>query len=463
MLGKLKEFDFYRKIPRDLTEATSHGSMLSICCCMFMLTLFIAELWAFLSMTYASNVVIDPVADTLLRINFNITALDLPCEFAVLDVVDALGTRSENVTKNINKWQIDEAGIRRNYEGRNWEQPDLSHDEHHDLEALHANGVHATPVDAANFNSWVGSHKYAFVNFYAPWCIWCQRLEPVWEAFAEEAESKGLTTSIIKVDCVENRELCMEHKIQAFPSLKLFVDGKPQPPDYRNDRTVDAFMEFLKQRVAVDEQVARMDKETREAHETRKEAMRNDHPGCLMSGFLLVNRVPGHFHIEARSKYHNLNPTASNMSHVVNHLSFGPALSRGALRRLDEVPANFFSLESTKPIDDKKYVNEELHNAYHHYIKVVSTRMEVGARYQGENAILAYQMVESSQMMKYEEDKVPEARFSYDLSPMSVVVSRKGKKWYEFVTSVCAIIGGTFTVVSLFNSFLGVLFKAKRI
>ena len=52
---------------------------------------------------------------------------------------------------------------------------------------------------------------------------------------------------------------------------------------------------------------------------------------------------------------------------------------------------------------------------------------------------------------------------SYDLSPMSVVISRKGKKWYEFVTSVCAIIGGTFTVVSLFNSFLGVLFKAKRI
>ncbi len=463
MLGKLKEFDFYRKIPRDLTEATSHGSMLSICCMVFMLTLFIAELWAFLSLSYASNVVIDPVSDTLLRINFNITAVDLPCEFAVIDVVDILGTRTDNVTKNINKWQIDEAGIRRNYEGRNWEQPEVAHEDHHDLTALEANGIHATPVDTASFQPWVDSHKYTFVNFYAPWCIWCQRLEPVWEAFAEEAERQGSSVSIIKVDCVAERELCMQQKIQAFPTLRLFVDGKPQPPDYRDDRTVGALIEFLKQRVAVDEQVARMDAQTREAHESRKENLRNDHPGCLMSGFLLVNRVPGHFHIEARSKHHNLNPPNTNMSHVVHHLSFGPALSRAALRRVEEVPATFFDLKSTKPIDEKRYVNDALHTSFHHYIKVVSTRVEAGARYQGENAILAYQMVETSQLMKFDEEAVPDARFSYDLSPMSVVISRKGKKWYEFVTSVCAIIGGTFTVVSLFNSFLGVLFKAKRI
>jgi protein disulfide-isomerase-like protein len=463
MLGKLKEFDFYRKIPKDLTEATSHGSLLSIACVVFMLTLFIAELWAFLTTSYVSNVVIDPVAETLLRINFNMTVVDLPCEFAVIDVVDVLGTRSLNMTKNINKWQIDAAGIRRNYEGRNWEQPDIAHDEHHDLQALHANGVHATPVNAESFDSWVKSHKYTFVNFYAPWCIWCQRLEPVWEAFAEEAEKQGSVVSIIKVDCVENRDLCMNSKITAFPSLRLYKDGEPQPPDYRNDRTVDALMEYLKQTVAVDEQVQRMDKETRAAHEERKENMRDDHPGCLMSGFLLVNRVPGHFHIEARSKHHNLNPAASNMSHIVHHLSFGPALSRNALRRVDEIPNAYFSLTSTKPIDDKRFINKDLHTSYHHYIKAVSTHLEVGARYTGDNAILAYQMVETSQIMTYSEEEVPEARFSYDLSPMSVVVSRKGKRWYEFITSVCAIIGGTFTVVSLFNSFLGVLFKAKRI
>lgn len=58
---------------------------------------------------------------------------------------------------------------------------------------------------------------------------------------------------------------------------------------------------------------------------------------------------------------------------------------------------------------------------------------------------------------------MPEARFSYDLSAMSVVLTRKGKPLYEFITSVCAIIGGTFTVMGLVAGILNVLFKTKKI
>ncbi|CAK9072625.1 unnamed protein product [Durusdinium trenchii] len=46
----------------------------------------------------------------------------------------------------------------------------------------------------------------------------------------------------------------------------------------------------------------------------------------------------------------------------------------------------------------------------------------------------------------------PRARFSYDFSPMSVVVKEKSKRWYEFLTSLMAILGGTvstFTIVEL--------------
>ena len=67
------------------------------------------------------------------------------------------------------------------------------------------------------------------------------------------------------------------------------------------------------------------------------------------------------------------------------------------------------------------------------------------------------------QVMVYEENDVPEARFTYDLSPMSVTVARQPKRWYAFVTSICALIGGTFTVVGLLNGMLHVLFKAKRV
>lgn len=233
MWARVKDFDFYRKIPKDLTETTTHSAVLSICASIFMLTLFIAELWAFLTIHTSSNIVVDPNTDSLLRVNFNITVLDMPCEYATIDVVDVLGTRNENVTVNINKWQVDENGIRRGYEGRNTEQPDLHHDDHLDLAELHRNGIHAVPIDSANFEPWVSRHEYTFVDFYAPWCIWCQKLHPIWEAFAEQVETSNLPVSIIQVDCVENRDLCMQQKIVAFPTMRMFKHGRPQSPDYR--------------------------------------------------------------------------------------------------------------------------------------------------------------------------------------------------------------------------------------
>jgi protein disulfide-isomerase-like protein len=237
-----------------------------------------------------TNIALDPNTEKLLRINFNITVLDIPCEYAVIDVVDILGTRTDNLTVNVNKWQVDENGLRRNYEGRNLEQNDLQHDQHHDLELLHRNGIHAVPVDQQNFDPWLSRHEYTFVNFYAPWCIWCQRLHPVWEALAEKVEGDNLPVSIIQVDCVENAALCADQKIQAFPNLRMFKHGQVQPPDYRADRTLDALIEFISSRLSIDEQLSLMKPEDRQAHIERKAAEQNDHPGCLMAGFLLVNR-----------------------------------------------------------------------------------------------------------------------------------------------------------------------------
>jgi hypothetical protein len=50
MFAKLRDYDLYRKIPKDLTETTVHGAVLSVCAIIFMLSLFVAELWAFLSL-----------------------------------------------------------------------------------------------------------------------------------------------------------------------------------------------------------------------------------------------------------------------------------------------------------------------------------------------------------------------------------------------------------------------------
>ena len=73
-----------------------------------------------------------------------------------------------------------------------------------------------------------------------------------------------------------------------------------------------------------------------------------------------------------------------------------------------------------------------------------------------------YQFLEQSQIVYYDQVNVPEARFSYDLSPVSVVVTKEGRRWYDYLTSLCAIIGGTFTTLGLIDATLYRVFKAGK-
>ncbi len=41
------------------------------------------------------------------------------------------------------------------------------------------------------------------------------------------------------------------------------------------------------------------------------------------------------------------------------------------------------------------------------------------------------------------------AQFSYDLSPIQIIVSEQSRPWYHFVTTTSAIVGGVFTVAGI--------------
>merc|ERR1711871_1896652 len=146
-----------------------------------------------------------------------------------------------------------------------------------------------------------------------------------------------------------------------------------------------------------------------------------EHPGCMVSGYVLVNRVPGNFHIEARSLHHNLNAAMTNLSHVVNHLSFGTPLASSTERKLSK----YAQFQSNYPLDGGRFISPDF---------------QVGGLMSKMRDVIRYQTLVQSQVMHYSEMDVPEAKFAYDLSPMAVVVSSKGRRWYDFVTSVCAIV-----------------------
>ena len=52
--------------------------------------------------------------------------------------------------------------------------------------------------------------------------------------------------------CREPEPLCGAQRIQAFPTLRFFKDGKQYGLDYRQDRTVQALTAFLKQKVELE-------------------------------------------------------------------------------------------------------------------------------------------------------------------------------------------------------------------
>jgi len=85
--------------------------------------------------------------------------------------------------------------------------------------------------------------KDVFVNYYAPWCPYCVRLEPIWKEFAERVKDVP-SVVIAQFDGTQN-EVPGLH-LHAYPTLILHRAGDNHKVDYASSmRTVDAFLAFL--------------------------------------------------------------------------------------------------------------------------------------------------------------------------------------------------------------------------
>lgn len=60
------------------------------------------------------------------------------------------------------------------------------------------------------------------VDFWAVWCGACTMLSPIIDEIAEETDN----VKICKVDCDHDRELAIEHGINAIPTILVFENGE---------------------------------------------------------------------------------------------------------------------------------------------------------------------------------------------------------------------------------------------
>lgn len=437
---RLSSFDLFRKVPRDLTQATAHGGVLSMLAFTVLGFLFFFETWSFLAGSTRTSTVLDDNADALLQVNIALRFLELPCSFATVELWDYFGTNRLDVTSDVRKLRVSgthgELVAAGEYSDRTFEG--APHVEPRIAAGLPAPLAMATPhptlesLTESDFEARLHGDPLAFVAFVVAWCSYCRSVAPTWSALAEKATSGAVPAAIYVVDCVESATLCDAQHIRGYPTMRLYDHGLASATDYEGERSVQALSAYVSEHANLPD-AARAS--------TVREA-KNE--GCFMTGTLWVHRVPGAFHVIAKSDAHTFDAANTNVSHIVSHLSFGQPLTADVLHKVPrDVAAHIH------PLDGRHFINHGHAQSHEHYIKVVSTHYRTGTLIATRD-VLGYQQAVSSMTLDAAQ-AVPEAKFSYDLSPTAVIIEKAGRRWYDWVTNLVAILGGAFAVLRLLD------------
>ncbi|XP_067107515.1 protein disulfide-isomerase TMX3 [Osmerus mordax] len=80
------------------------------------------------------------------------------------------------------------------------------------------------------------------VDFYAPWCGYCKKLEPVWYEIGAELKSSGSPVRVGKMDATAYSGIASEFGVRGYPTIKLLKADLAY--NYKGPRTKDDIIEF---------------------------------------------------------------------------------------------------------------------------------------------------------------------------------------------------------------------------
>lgn len=437
-------------------EASQIGGVYTIVAYAVMLIVFLCELMSFASPQYATVLALDKAGSDSLQINFDVDVHDIECRNLQV-VVWAQNGKERISTSGDDFWlrSIDAQGKGfgvavkpRDANG----DPDMGDDHEKQMQDVRKqDGAQELDADWSSshdgfrhksFEHVVQGHDFTFINFFAGWCSHCQKFAPEWEKLAEKVHGQGGTAMkfpdrdgverevrLIKLNCVDFKDTCAPQGIDAYPTLRLYkADGTFSVFDGRRGEA--EIIRWL-------ERMIKMKSYGWGAHHEVFER------GCNARGRLQVPRVPGHLELMAGGGDQTLNPRMTNVSHTIKHLSFsdgndGKFHRKGWSRFPREVTRN------VAPLDGQRFTTTSFHQAYIHDLKVVSTVS---------GSQTTYQFQHQARVSQLPEAEIPQAQFHYDIEPFSIYLKNDEKRWYDFGTSLCAVLGGSFVVMRLISRF----------
>ena len=105
-----------------------------------------------------------------------------------------------------------------------------------------------------NFEDLVfNSGKSVLLEAYAPWCGHCKKLEPIYKELAEKLQGNE-NVIIAKMDATANEHPSVQ--IKGFPTLFWFKPGSKSGEKYEGERSLEALMGFVQEKLGVKAQEA---------------------------------------------------------------------------------------------------------------------------------------------------------------------------------------------------------------
>jgi len=445
-----------RWLPKEYVESSSAGGVFTVVAYVFMAIVFFLELKSFMVSTYSTYLTLDRKDSQFLQVNFDLDVYDIECRNLRIIVRDHFGEEPFKATaRDFMLRPIDARGQAYGVAFRPDESPeektggeDETAKKHKELERQ--DGKAELDADWSSSHDGFGHksfehviqyHDFTFINFFATWCSHCRDFSPKWGLLADKINGKTgepqkfrdrdnqmREVRMIKMNCVDYQELCNEKGVDAYPMLRL----------YKGDGTFSVF-EGHRDETEIVRWLERTVKMKSYGWAKHHEAFER---GCNAKGLISVPRVPGQFEILAGAGDQDLNPSMTNVSHYVRHLSFSDP-DDGKYHRRAWAGLSHAMFSHVSPMDGRTLVTKNPHEAWQHYLKVVGT-----VTHQGQTA---YQFQPHSRLATLGQDEVPQSMFHYDIEPFSIWLKRDSKRWYDFLTSTMAVLGGTLVVMRLMS------------
>ncbi|KAH7829431.1 putative endoplasmic reticulum vesicle transporter [Monocercomonoides exilis] len=403
----LKKFDIYRKVENEeLTRVqTTSGAILSLSCLVICIILVIGEFLHFRKIDVKNELSVDKSLEETFDIFFDFTLPNIQCRYLTLEVQDKSGVQQTNIKDNIWKHEIDRFG---NNPGR---------------KAL---------IDGTYDSSKPFIPTWRRRNNTEDQCLPC---------------GDGGDPD----ECCNNCDalLCSYYNRGLTDQLGF------------GTKQCEGLKKF-------------------EYH------VRNDRGGCNIHGKVTVHRCQGMFQIVPVSTFTmpatNVQQATRyleenfNITHTVDHFSFGQGedtyANAYALKHVDKIKKNDVlspevsrkvaqkmtkmssdgdeSVALAAPLDSKTVVQTDL-GSFNYFAKIVPTTIKPLSS-TASHSTYQFSVTQYFEKFVFGETKPPGIHIWYDLSPIRVTLTETRPSFLPFFTSLCAIIGGVYTVAGIIDS-----------